>query len=218
MGRARPRARSWRAPRSGGRGAPMPRSISGRRLSGKLTWSATTLRVALGVRAFAVCKSKPLPPAGDDAARRAALRVALAPEGAQAGLAALEPPSRLHRPMREIRRLARKRLLGVERPVGIEQRLTADGDEIGLAFLEDVLRLPRLEDEADGHGLDLRLAPDALRERHLEARAARDALRGRRAGNPARGAVDHIDAADFELLRIGDAVLERPAVIDAVDR
>src|SRR5579859_690960 len=96
---------------------------------------------------------------------------------AQAALAPLEPPAGLHRPALEIGGLADQRALGMERPVGVVERLAADGDEIGLSALQHRLGLPGLEDEADRHGLDAGLAPDALGERHLESRMAGDARR-----------------------------------------
>lgn len=36
--------------------------------------------------------------------------------------------------------------------VGIELRLPADRDEIGLSVLEDAFSLPRFENDADRHG------------------------------------------------------------------
>ena len=87
--------------------------------------------------------------------------------------AASEPPAVLLRPLRQFG-IGAERLRGVQRPVGIEQRLAADGDEVGAALLQRLLGLLRGEDQADRHGRDTGFFPDPIGERQLEARDALD--------------------------------------------
>src|ERR1700674_1546006 len=63
--------------------------------------------------------------------------------------------------------------------VGIVLRLAANRDEIGLVSFKNGLRLPRLENDADSHGGDVRFLADPLRKRDLEAETARHLSRGR---------------------------------------
>src|SRR6185436_175519 len=84
---------------------------------------------------------------------------------------AAEPPAVLLGPARELG-IDAEGERGVQRPVGIEQGLAADGDEIGAAGLQRLLGLLRREDEADRHGGDAGFFPDFFRERQLKARDA----------------------------------------------
>src|SRR5258708_22520889 len=76
--------------------------------------------------------------------------------------ALFEPPAIFGRPVFKTRVDAE-----IVRPmvgdVGIELRLAADRDEIGLPVLQDRLGLLRLENDADRHGRDIGLVADALR-------------------------------------------------------
>src|SRR3712207_216877 len=59
-----------------------------------------------------------------------------------------KPPAVLLRPLREFG-IDAERERGVVRPVGIEERLAAERDEVGLAGLQHAFGLLRREDEAD---------------------------------------------------------------------
>src|SRR6516162_2639967 len=90
----------------------------------------------------------------------------------------LEPPAILRCPVLEATVDAE-----IVRPmvgdVGIELRLAANRDEIGLGPLKNGLRLLRLKDDADGHRGNVRFLADPLRERDLEAETARHLSRSR---------------------------------------
>src|SRR3954469_13868177 len=77
----------------------------------------------------------------------------------------LEPPAEFRRPILEARvdaEFVRKMVSDI----GIELRLAADRDEIGLPFLQDGFGLLRLQNDADGHGRDIGLFANALRKRN----------------------------------------------------
>ena len=69
----------------------------------------------------------------------------------------------------------------VLRDIGIELRLPADGDEIGLPILQDCLSLLRFENDANRHRCYAHLLADPFGVGHLETEAARDLSRSRRA-------------------------------------
>src|SRR5512143_2372943 len=60
------------------------------------------------------------------------------------------------------------------REVRIAQQFARHDDEVGVAVVEDLLRLLRLGDQADCAGCDLRFATDARGERNLVAGRDRD--------------------------------------------
>src|SRR5262245_58582772 len=82
--------------------------------------------------------------------------------------AAREPPSVLLGPLREFR-IDAEREGRVHRPVRIEQRLPADGDQVGTARLQRVLCLLRRENQAHSHGGDAGFLFHFFRERQLKA-------------------------------------------------
>ena len=132
--------------------------------------------------------------------------------------AVLQPPAVLHGPIvHGVEGLSPQRDLRHLRPARIDQRLARDGDQVGLALLQDGLGEVRIDDEPDRHRHDAGLPAHALGVGHLEAPAALDARRRRRAVQAAGGAVDHVDAARLELLRVGHRVVHGPAAIEAVD-
>ena len=112
---------------------------------------------------------------------------------------------------------APKRNLCHLRPAWIDECLARDGDQVGLALLQDVLGEVGIDDEPDRHRFDAGLAAHALGVGHLEAPGPLDARRRRRAEQAAGGAVDHVDAARLQLLRVGDGVVHGPAAVEAVD-
>ena len=133
-------------------------------------------------------------------------------------LAVLQPPAVLHRPVvHGVEGLAPQRDLGHLRPARIDQGLARNRDQVGLALLQDVLGAEGIDDQADRHRHDAGLAAHALGIGHLEAPAALDARCRRRADEAAGGAVDHVDAAGFELFRIGHGVVHGPAAFQPVD-
>src|SRR5262245_57504344 len=75
----------------------------------------------------------------------------------------------LGRPIDLLTKLTR----GAEWPVRIAQKLTREQNTVRLSARDDLVRLSGIGDEADGASGDARLATDALRERHLIARAKR---------------------------------------------
>ena len=62
---------------------------------------------------------------------------------------------------------------GVQCPVGIEQCLAAERDQVGVPCLQDVFGLLRFHDHSDRLRGNARFGPDALGERHLKAQASR---------------------------------------------
>ena len=76
------------------------------------------------------------------------------------------------RPLRKLR-IFGQHLPRVMRPVGVEQRLSADRDQVGIPVLKDGLGLGRLHDEADGLHGDVRFAADARSVRDLETQPPR---------------------------------------------
>src|SRR5580704_3197479 len=134
----------------------------------------------------------------------------------QVVLSLVQPPAVLGRPHLEVG-VAAQLLRRMQRPERIEQRLAADGDQVGVTRLQDRLGLLPVEDQADGHGVDVRLALHRRRERHLETQRALDRERRRQAGEAARGTVDHVDAQLLQCLGEDDRVLDLPAA-GAVDR
>src|SRR5450631_2192348 len=92
----------------------------------------------------------------------------------------LEPPSEFRRPILELPVDAE--IMGpVLRDIGIELGLPADGDEIGMAILEDGFRLLCLENDANRHRRDADVLADPFGVGHLETEATRDLRRRRRA-------------------------------------
>ncbi len=87
-------------------------------------------------------------------------------------------------------------LLGVHRPVGIEQGLAAQRDEVGGAARHQVLCRVRVEDEADRHDRDAGAAADLGRIVDAEIEPARHAcaVRGIAGNAGRRRAVEHVDA------------------------
>ena len=72
---------------------------------------------------------------------------------------------------------------------------TEDRYEVSLPAVDDVGRLARGQDQADGDRRNADLAPNALGEGHLESRRAREPAHGRGTDQPAGRAVDRVDAA-----------------------
>src|SRR5580704_14830715 len=73
----------------------------------------------------------------------------------------LQPPAKFRRPVLEA--AVDAEIMGpVMGDIGIELRLPADGDQVGVAVLQDGLGLLGLQDDADRHGGDVGLLPDAL--------------------------------------------------------
>src|SRR5580698_190649 len=129
----------------------------------------------------------------------------------------LQPPAELRRPILETG-VEPEVVLPVQGNVGVELRLPADRDQIGLPVLQDGFGLFRLQDDPDRHGGHPGLLTDALGKRHLETEAARHLRRRGRAGNAARGAVDHVDATRLQLAGEHDRVVHIPSLDRAVDR
>jgi hypothetical protein len=73
-------------------------------------------------------------------------------------------------------RVACEFLLRDQAPIRITQKRAPDEHEIGIATRNDIVGLPRLGDEADRAGHDVRVGPDAPRERHLITRTKHDLL------------------------------------------
>ena len=101
--------------------------------------------------------------------------------------------------------------------MGVGEGFAADGDEVGLAVLEDGFGLRAIEDDADGHGGDAGLGADGLGVGDLVAALQFAALLGEVhhrvfGADAAGGAVDQIDAAGVEEAGQGDAVFDGPAV------
>src|SRR3984957_10330813 len=121
---------------------------------------------------------------GDDAGRRG--------KALQGPDPFLKPPAELRRPVLEapVEAEVVRPMLG---DVGIELRLPADRDQVGLLVLQDGLSLLRLQDDADRHGRDVGFLADPLGERNLKSEAARYLRRRGRAGDATRGTVDHVD-------------------------
>src|ERR1700736_4280645 len=111
--------------------------------------------------------------------------------------ALFEPPAEFGRPVLEFP-VEAEIMRPMLRDVGIELRLPADGDQVGLSVLQDGFRLLRFENDTDRHRRDADLVADPFGIGHLEAEAARHLRGGRRARNPAGGAVDHVDAAGLQ--------------------
>src|SRR6185295_16705902 len=99
----------------------------------------------------------------------------------QQAFAAGEPPAVLLRPLCEFG-IGAERGRSVQRPVGIEERLASDGDEVGAALLQRLLGLLRGEDQADRHGGDTGFFPDPVGERQLKARNPLEQGSSRRGG------------------------------------
>ena len=130
-------------------------------------------------------------------------RVAFAPrsELLQQRLAPFEPPAGLVGPRGE-GALEGRRLqlgLGVQRPVGIVQRLAADGDEVGPPCATSLGLFRR---RGSGRPPWSRCRPPRRMrsaKRHLEAGDARQTLAPRwRCRDAAGGAVDHVDAGRLQ--------------------
>ena len=109
-------------------------------------------------------------------------------------------------------RIAVQRTGGMERPIGIEQGLPPDGDQVGVAGLQHGFGLRAIEDQSDGHGGHVGAMFHGGRERDLKAGVAGNRGGGRGAGNAAGGAVDHIDTALLQRLRQHDRIFQIPAV------
>src|ERR1700722_13216810 len=103
------------------------------------------------------------------------------------------------------------------RDIGVELRLAANRDKIGLPVLKDGFGLLSLENDADGHGGDIRLFANTLGIGNLESEAAWHLSRRGRTGDTARGAVDHIHAAQLQLARKSDRIIHVPTLLGAVD-
>src|SRR4051794_26628960 len=72
-----------------------------------------------------------------------------------------QPPAIFGRPVLEPR-IDAEVVRPMQRDVRIELRLAADRDEIGLSVLQDGFGLLRFENDADGHGRNIRLVANAL--------------------------------------------------------
>src|SRR6266436_1979012 len=88
-------------------------------------------------------------------------------------LALVEPPAVLGRPHLEVG-VAAQLLCRMQRPERIVERLAADGDQVGIARLQDRLGLRPVEDQADRHGRNAGLTLHRGGERHLETKRALD--------------------------------------------
>src|SRR3954451_14251440 len=98
-------------------------------------------------------------------------------------------------------------------PAGIVEECTRQCNHIGLAAGNDLLRLLRLADHADGARGDLRLGFDLCRKWHLITRTDRY----RRLGvNPARGDADVIKTEIAQLACEDDGVFHGPATLDPI--
>src|SRR5258708_22421767 len=78
----------------------------------------------------------------------------------------VQPPAVLYRPgfVFALRAQSHFRMQG---PVRVVERLAADRNQVGLAALQNLLRMLRVEDQADRHGFDSGFLFDAFRERDL---------------------------------------------------
>ena len=104
----------------------------------------------------------------------------------------------------------------------IRQSLAADRDEIGLPILQDRFGLRTIENGANCHCWDARLAPDRLRMRHLVAPfhllALLHIVHKRVLGPDAAGrAIDQVHAPRLQLLREYKTILYRPAIRPVVE-
>src|ERR1035437_1390347 len=104
---------------------------------------------------------------------------------------------------------------GVPAPAWVVEHAARQRYHVGLPRCDDLFGLFRLGDEADGDGVDAGCLFQGLRERHLIAGAERNFLQGRHA---ARGGVDPVDAALFQLFGKFDGLREVPAALDPVGR
>ena len=105
----------------------------------------------------------------------------------------------------------------VQGPVRVVQRLASDRDQIGLAALQDLFRMLRVENQADRHGFDAGFLAHPFCERNLETGIALDTGRRRGTEQAAGRAVDHIHAMSSEFFRQRDRVVQCPAAFDAID-
>src|SRR4051812_20144147 len=94
---------------------------------------------------------------------------------------------------------------GVERPVRIDEILTAERDEIGLARPQNLFGLVCMDYHADRHRLHVRTVAYRLRILHLIT--VTDGIGDwRRIEHAAGAAIDHVDAVLAERARERDAV------------
>ena len=102
-------------------------------------------------------------------------------------------------------------------PVRIPQHFACQRHQVATAIGEIGFRLRRFGDQADSHCRDLGFAPDALGKWYVIAGDARYDGERQRTFDAARGAVHHIDPAQFQLARERNGILDLPSTALAVD-
>ena len=99
----------------------------------------------------------------------------------------------------------------VRRPGGVVHRATRERDQVSAFVLQDRLGMMRIGDQADGHGRDPDLAPDARRIADMVPGHTRDQRSALSPWMPPDEHVDHVHAAPHEALPRGRVrIVHRP--------
>jgi hypothetical protein len=101
----------------------------------------------------------------------------------------------------------------LQRPVRITKELARNHHKIRLAGSNDVIRLRRAGDEANGSGRHARFTPDAIGKRSLKSRSRGDfCIRDKSAG----GNIHQIHLMRFQNLRERNRLVDIPAALNPI--